>query len=176
MASSSSGPGRTGTDRHHEAPPPAEPSPLTEISKPYPASSRVRLFFGAIRRVGKPAQYPVMMPTGLPSSRMSGTPNFELAAKPPTRNRLPHSPALPVASAIPDIVIPYPAPLIVFHIGDQTMTHELERQIEELRAELRNAVDPCERRQIETELDLAQAELTLAIAETDGSADAEPPF
>jgi len=107
---------------------------------------------------------------------MSGTPNFELAAKPPTRNRLPHSPALPVASAIPDIVIPYPAPLIVFHIGDQTMTHELERQIEELRAELRNAVDPCERRQIETELDLAQAELTLAIAETDGSADAEPPF
>jgi hypothetical protein len=107
---------------------------------------------------------------------MSGTPNFELAAKPPTRNRLPHSPALPVASAIPDIVIPYPAPLIVFHIGDQTMTHELEHQIEELRAELRNAVDPCERRQIETELDLAQAELTLAIAKTDGSADAEPPF
>ncbi len=56
------------------------------------------------------------------------------------------------------------------------MTHELEHQIEELRAELRNAVDPCERRQIETELDLAQAELTLAIAKTDGSADAEPPF
>ena len=30
-------------------------------------------------------------------SRMSGPPNFELAAEPPTRNRLPHSPALPVA-------------------------------------------------------------------------------
>ena len=56
------------------------------------------------------------------------------------------------------------------------MTHELERQIEELRAELRNAVDPCERRQIAAELDIAQAELTLAIAEMDGSADAEPPF
>ena len=112
-----------------------------------------------------------MMPTGLPSSRMSGAPNFELAAEPPTRNRLPHSPALPVAFAIPDIVIPYPAPLIVFHIGDQTMTYEIECQIEELRAELRNAVDPGERRQIEAELDLAQAELTVAIAELDGRAD-----
>ena len=124
----------------------------------------------------KPAQYPTMMPTGLPSSRMSGAPNFELAAEPPTRNRLPHSPALPVASAIPDIVIPYPAALIVFHIGDQTMTFELECQIEELRAELRNAVDLCERGQIEAELDLARAELTLAFVEMDGRVDAEPPF
>ncbi|MGQ8633930.1 hypothetical protein ACUTJJ_20905 [Agrobacterium sp. DKPNP3] len=56
------------------------------------------------------------------------------------------------------------------------MTHELERQIEELRAELRNAVDPCERRQIEAELDLAQAEMALAMAELDGRVDAEPPF
>ncbi|MBX5166816.1 MULTISPECIES: hypothetical protein [unclassified Rhizobium] len=56
------------------------------------------------------------------------------------------------------------------------MTYELERQIEELRAELRNAVDPSERRQIEAELDLAQAELTLATAELDGRVDAEPPF
>jgi hypothetical protein len=118
----------------------------------------------------------MMMPTGLPTSRMSGAPNFELAAEPPTRNRLPHSPALPVASTIPDIVIPFPAPLIVFHIGDQTMTNELEQQIEELRAEMRNAIDPCERRQIEAELDLAQAELTLAIAEMDGCVDTEPPF
>ena len=117
-----------------------------------------------------------MMPGGLLSSRISGTPNFELAAEPPTRNRLPHSPALPVASAIPDDVIRYPAPLIVFHIGDQTLTYELECQIEELRAELRNAVDPSECRLIEAELDLAQAELTLAIAELDGRVDAEPPF
>ena len=56
------------------------------------------------------------------------------------------------------------------------MTYELERQIEELRAELRNAVDPCERRQIEAELDFAQAELALAIAEMDARVDAEPPF
>jgi hypothetical protein len=107
---------------------------------------------------------------------MSGTPNFELAAEPPTGNRFPHSPALPVALAIPDDVIPFPAPLIVFHKGDQTMTYELECQIEELRAELRNAVEPCERRQIETELELAQAELALTMAELDGSVDAEPPF
>ncbi len=56
------------------------------------------------------------------------------------------------------------------------MTYELECQIEELRAELRNAVVPCERAQIEAEFDLAQAELTLAIAELDGRADTEPPF
>ncbi|WP_458380386.1 hypothetical protein [Sinorhizobium medicae] len=56
------------------------------------------------------------------------------------------------------------------------MTYELECQIEELRAELRNAVEPCERRQIETELELAQAELAQAMAELDGSVDAEPPF
>lgn len=118
----------------------------------------------------------MMMPTGLPPSRMSDAPNFGLETKPPTRNRLPHSPALPVALAIPDIVIPYPAPLIVFHIGDQTMTNELERQIEELRAELSNAVDPNERRQIAAELDFAQAELTLAMAELGGRVDAEPPF
>ena len=35
---------------------------------------------------------------------------------------------------------------------------------------------PCERAQIEAELDLAQAELTLAIAELDSRADTEPPF
>ncbi len=56
------------------------------------------------------------------------------------------------------------------------MTYELECQIEELRAELRNALDPCERRLIEAELDLAEAELTLAFAELDGRADTEPPF
>ncbi len=56
------------------------------------------------------------------------------------------------------------------------MTFELECQIEELRAELRNAVDLCECGQIEAELDLARAELTLAFAEMDGRVDAEPPF
>lgn len=56
------------------------------------------------------------------------------------------------------------------------MTYELECQIEELRAELRNAADFSERRLIEAELDLAQAELTLAVAELDGRVDAEPPF
>ncbi|MGO6949617.1 hypothetical protein [Rhizobium johnstonii] len=56
------------------------------------------------------------------------------------------------------------------------MTYELECQIEELRAELRNAVDHCARRQIEAELDLAQAELALATAEMDGRVDAEPPL
>ena len=56
------------------------------------------------------------------------------------------------------------------------MTYELEIQIEELRAELRNAVDGAERRQIEDELEVAQAELIVAAAELDGLAEAEPPF
>lgn len=56
------------------------------------------------------------------------------------------------------------------------MTYELEIHIEELRAELRNAVDGAELRQIQAELDIAQAELIVAGAELDGLAEAEPPF
>jgi flagellar motor switch protein FliM len=55
-----------------------------------------------------------------------------------------------------------------------TMTNALEIQIEELRAELRNA-DPAERRQIQTELEQAQVELAAAFAEEDGKIDADPP-
>jgi hypothetical protein len=56
------------------------------------------------------------------------------------------------------------------------MTYELEIQIEELRAELKNACDAVERREIQTELQLAQAELAIITAEEDGSVDAGPPF
>ena len=56
------------------------------------------------------------------------------------------------------------------------MTYELEIRIEELRAELRNAVDGAERRQIAAELEIAQAEMIIAAAELDGLAEAEPPF
>ncbi|ARM14888.1 hypothetical protein Bra5_PB00138 (plasmid) [Rhizobium phaseoli Brasil 5] len=56
-----------------------------------------------------------------------------------------------------------------------TMTIPLEIQVEELRAELRNA-DPAERRQIEAELEIARAELRVAIAEQEGAIDAAPPF
>ncbi len=52
----------------------------------------------------------------------------------------------------------------------------IEQHIEELRAELRNTCDDAERRQVEVELDLAQAELTVALAEQFGAVDAEPPF
>ncbi|WP_179874241.1 hypothetical protein [Rhizobium sp. L43] len=55
------------------------------------------------------------------------------------------------------------------------MTYELEIQIEELRVELRNAVDDAERRQIQAELEMAQAELIVADAELDGLAEVEPP-
>ncbi|WP_198023434.1 hypothetical protein M728_005361 (plasmid) [Ensifer sp. WSM1721] len=52
----------------------------------------------------------------------------------------------------------------------------IEQHISELRAELLACNDPAECRQIEAELELAQAELILAMAEQDGSIDAEPPF
>jgi hypothetical protein len=57
-----------------------------------------------------------------------------------------------------------------------TMTISIESHIEELRAELRNACDQVERIQIHAELELAEAELILAIAEQSGEVDAEPPF
>lgn len=56
------------------------------------------------------------------------------------------------------------------------MTYELEIQIEELRAELRNVVDGAERRQIRADLEFAQAELAIAAAEMEGLVEAEPPF
>ena len=56
------------------------------------------------------------------------------------------------------------------------MTYELEIQIEELRVELRNAVDGAERRRIQAELEIVQAELIVAAAELDGLSEAEPPF
>lgn len=56
------------------------------------------------------------------------------------------------------------------------MTYELEIQIEELRAELNNACDAAERREIQTELELALAELAAIEAEQDSCVSAEPPF
>jgi hypothetical protein len=66
--------------------------------------------------------------------------------------------------------------VIVQKRQETKMTNELEIQIEELRAELRNAIDGAERRQIQTELEIAQAELTVAVAEQGGLAEADPPF
>ena len=52
----------------------------------------------------------------------------------------------------------------------------IEQHIEELRAELKNACDVIERRQIEAELQLALADLAMILAEQSGVVDAEPPF
>jgi len=52
----------------------------------------------------------------------------------------------------------------------------IEQHIEELRAELRNAWDAAERRQIEAELQLAEADLAVMLAEQEGVVEAEPPF
>ncbi|MEF0944430.1 hypothetical protein [Rhizobium sp. BR 362] len=52
----------------------------------------------------------------------------------------------------------------------------IEQHIEELRAELGSACDAAERRQIEAELQLAQADLAVMLAEQEGAIEAEPPF
>lgn len=52
----------------------------------------------------------------------------------------------------------------------------IEQHIEELRAELRNAWGAAERRQIEAELQLAEADLAVTLAEQEGAVEAEPPF
>ncbi|ASS60125.1 hypothetical protein GR210_12690 [Rhizobium leguminosarum] len=88
--------------------------------------------------------------------------------------RLPHSPPLAVACAILD---PDPPPRrrasSFSNIKEMTM---IEQQIEELRAELNACIEPAERREIEAELEIAQAELIMMLGEQDGSIDAEPPF
>jgi len=53
---------------------------------------------------------------------------------------------------------------------------QLEQHMEELRAELREAIDPAERRRIEIELELVRAELAVIMAEQDGRISTEPPF
>lgn len=56
------------------------------------------------------------------------------------------------------------------------MTYNIEIQIEELRAEIRNACDAGERRQIQAELDAAQAELAAAVALQNETVDRAPPY
>ncbi|WP_181183588.1 MULTISPECIES: hypothetical protein [unclassified Mesorhizobium] len=56
------------------------------------------------------------------------------------------------------------------------MTISIEQHIEELRAELRNAVCRDERCQIEAELERACAELEAATTAQDAVLDAEPPY
>jgi hypothetical protein len=52
----------------------------------------------------------------------------------------------------------------------------IEQHIEELRAELKNVCDAVERRELEIELEIAQADLAVMLAEQDGTIETEPPF
>ena len=52
----------------------------------------------------------------------------------------------------------------------------IEQLINDMSPELKTANDAAERRKIQTELDLALAELGIITAEQDGSVDAGPPF
>lgn len=56
------------------------------------------------------------------------------------------------------------------------MTISIDQHIEELRAELRNAVYRDERCDIEAELEMALAEREVIWAEMQGHVSAEPPF
>jgi hypothetical protein len=52
----------------------------------------------------------------------------------------------------------------------------IEQHIDELRLELKNAFDADERQEIAAELELAEAEMIVTMAEQHGLIDAEPPF
>lgn len=52
----------------------------------------------------------------------------------------------------------------------------IDQEIEELRAEMRNAVYPDERREIEAELALALAEREVMLAKAYGEISTVPPF
>lgn len=68
-------------------------------------------------------------------------------------------------------------PPVIFHKCQETkMIYELAIQMEELRAELRDAENAAERRQIQAELESAQAERIVAGAKLDGLAESEPAF
>ncbi|AYD05272.1 hypothetical protein [Neorhizobium sp. NCHU2750] len=56
------------------------------------------------------------------------------------------------------------------------MTYELEIQIEELRAELRNAVDGVEHLQIQAELAAAERQHAAEKSEFEAVQNAEPPY
>jgi len=56
------------------------------------------------------------------------------------------------------------------------MMMSIDQHIEELRAELRNAVDPEERRWIKEELAMALAEREAIWTEQESLASSEPPF
>lgn len=62
------------------------------------------------------------------------------------------------------------------NVRETKMTHSLEIQIEELRAELTGTISDSERREIKIELELAQAELAIITAEQEDRAVPEPPF
>ncbi|WP_187182057.1 hypothetical protein [Rhizobium sp. WL3] len=72
-----------------------------------------------------------------------------------------------------------PSYTIHFEVGSAqqtTMTMSLEMQVEELRAEMKNACDANECRQIAVELEPAQAALAAVEAEQDVRVSAKPPF
>nr|ASK48247.1 hypothetical protein [Agrobacterium radiobacter] len=106
----------------------------------------------------------------MPASRRAVPPKCFRISAPPL-------PAQPVACAILDPTIASRPWASSFpNVKETKMTMSLEMQIEELKAELRNACDPVERRQIAAELEMMQAELAAIEAEQDGRVSAEPPF
>lgn len=151
-----------------------EASSCVEKTKPDPATSPVRLSW-CHTACGKAAQNIRLYQAGMQASRTSGAPNFLPQPDCCPGNRLPHSPALPVAVAIPDSAIPFSG-LSVINVRETKMTHSLEIQIEELRAELTGTISDSERREIKIELELAQAELAIITAEQEDRAVPEPPF
>ena len=81
-----------------------------------------------------------------------------------------------VACAIPDPASPPHLRASSFKDNQEEMTMHLEIQIEELRAELRNAVDAGERCQITAELEMLRAELAVIASDQDKTIERVPPL
>lgn len=76
---------------------------------------RARSGFLCHTACGKAAQNIRLYQAGRQASRTSGAPNFLPQPDCCPGNRLPHSPALPVAVAIPDFAIPFSGLSVIFH-------------------------------------------------------------
>ncbi|OWO92893.1 hypothetical protein B5E41_20890 [Rhizobium esperanzae] len=123
------------------------------------------------------AQWRLSCREEMPASRTSGFPQFCLRSGFLHSDKI-GSPTRRLRRSLPRSSTPTCLPALPSRLsrtqGDETMN--IEQHIEELRAELRNACDADERAQVEAELQLAQADLAVALAEQDGTIEPEPPF
>jgi hypothetical protein len=161
---SSSGPARTGTE---ELPAPLMQRGRPSCLKPETGIEPVSGFSLPHERLGFAQSSHFDVVKGPPQGR-AVSPKMLAHFGSPTRR---------AAGAWRPLTRPSPPPADVIFLKHMEMTTmTIEQHIEELLAEFKNAVGAGERRQIETELELARAEREVLLAEQDGRVSAVPPF